>query len=218
MPSCRRRFGFGTETSKNHQATRTSFPSFPFIAFLSWPNTICLYYKHSRALSNMSFESDRQHLLSKPVVSPPHSSAASFVSAAAVTNPDDRQISPSQSTADLSDTASTLVPTETAYRGFPSKADYLAALRAWAEEKQYHQFDTALIGWYGTKTKADYLNKPGLELRTKSKARKEEKRRATVSDASGSSHSAAAAPKSKQSAFRWPRRATLSKLTSSTTR
>jgi hypothetical protein len=166
----------------------------------------------------MSFESDHQHLLAKPVVSPPHSSAASFVSVATVMNLDDRQISPSQSTADVSDTASTIIPTETAYRGFPSEADYLAALRAWVEEKQYTQFDTALIGWYGTKTKADYLNKPGLGLRTKSKARKEEKRRATVPDTSGSSDSAAPAPKSQQSAFRWPRRVTLSKLTPSTTR
>lgn len=195
---------------------RTSLPFFP-----SCPDQIrfvCIYYEHSRALSHMSFESDCQYLMAKPVVPPPHSSAASFVSVATITNPDDRQISPSQSTADFSDTASTIIPPATSYRGFPSEADYLAALRAWAEERQYIQLDTALVGWYGTKTKEDYLSKPGLGLRAKSKARKEEKRRATISGASENGNVAAPAPKSQQSAFRWPRRATQKKLTASTTR
>jgi hypothetical protein len=166
----------------------------------------------------MSFESARQHLLAEPVVPPQHSSASSFVSVATITNPDHRQLSPSQSTTDVSDTASTIIPPATSYRGFPSEADYLAALRAWAEERQYIQLDTALVGWYGTKTKADYLSKPGLGLRAKSKARKEEKRRATISRASGNGDVAAPAPKSQQSAFPWPCRATQSKLTPSTTR
>jgi hypothetical protein len=161
----------------------------------------------------MSFESDR-HLLAESGVRAPHSPNASLISVATATNPDGDQISPSQSGADLSDTASTIVPTETTYRGFPSEADYLAALRAWAEEKEYVQFDTALVGFYGTKTKADYLSKPGLGLRKKSKAQKEEKRRATVSGGDV----AAPAPKSQQSAFRWPRRATLSRLMPSTSK
>jgi hypothetical protein len=146
-----------------------------------------------------------------------------LISLATATNPeDDGQISPSESGADfLSDTASTIVPTDTTYRGFPSEADYLAALRAWAEEKQYVQFDTALVGWYGTKPKADYLSKPGgLGLRKKSNPQKEEKRRATVSGATGSSGHVVGhlAPKSQPSAFRWPRRATLSRLMPSTSK
>jgi hypothetical protein len=166
----------------------------------------------------MSFESDRQHLLAETILPPPHSSAASFVSVATVTPHKDRPVSPSQSATDIPDTASIVVPTQTPYRGFRSEADYLAALRAWAQEKQYVQLDTALIGWYGQKTKEDYLNQPGLGLRTKLKARKEEKRRATISGERGDGDVAAQASKSQHSAFRWPRRATLSKLTPTTTR
>ena len=164
----------------------------------------------------MSFESERQHLLAETILPPPHSSAASFMSVATITERKDGDVSPSQSTTEIPDTASIVVPMQTPYRGFPSEADYLAALRAWAEDKQYIQLDTALIGWYGKKTTEDFLNQPGLGLRTKSKAQKEEKRRGTISNATGGGKTAAA-PSSK-SAFRWPRRATLSKLTPSRTR
>lgn len=166
----------------------------------------------------MPFDSDHQHLLAETILPPPQSYAASFVSVATLIDHDNRPVSPSQSTREISDTASTIVPLETPYRGFPSEEDYLAALRAWAEEKKYIQLDTALIGWYGQKTKEDYLKQPGLGLRSKAKARKEEKRRATISGEGGSGAVAAAAPKSQVSTFRWPRRATLNKLTAMTTR
>jgi hypothetical protein len=196
-------------------APPTSCPSFPVLP--CGPSTKLSSHKHSQALSNMSFESDR-HLLAESVVRSPHSPTASLISVATATNPDGDQISPSQSGADWSDTASTIAPTETTYRGFPSEADYLAALRAWVEEKQYVQFDTALVGFYGTNPQADCLSKPGLGLRKKSKAQKEGKRRATVSGATGSGDVAAPAPKSQQSAFRWPRRSTLSRLMPSTSK
>jgi hypothetical protein len=157
-------------------------------------------------------------LLAETILPPPHSSAASFISVATITDHKDGTSSASHSTAEIPDTASIVVPTQTPYRGFPSEAAYLAALRAWAAEKEYVQMDTALIGWYGRKTKEDYLNQPGLGLRTKYKARKEEKRRATISGESGSGDIAASTPKSQLSALRWPRRATLSKLTPTTTR
>lgn len=171
-----------------------------------------------KTLSRMSFESDRQRLLAETPLPIPDSSAASFVSVATVTDRKDRDVSPSTSTADIPDTASNIAPSSTPYRGFPSEAAYLAALRAWAEEREHVQLDTALVGWYGTKTKEHYLSQPGLDLRSKFKARKEEKRRATIAVESGSGHSAAPAPKSQSSALRWPRRATLSKLTQTTTR
>jgi hypothetical protein len=169
-------------------------------------------------LSNMSFESDRQHLLADTILPPPHSSAASFVSVATITDHKERDASPSPSTTAIPDPAPIVVPTQTPYRGFPSEADYLAALSAWAKEKEYVQFDTALIGWYGQKTKEYYLSQPGLGLRKKAKARKEEKRRATISGESEHGDSAAPASKSHLSGLRWPRRATLGKLTPTTTR
>jgi hypothetical protein len=165
----------------------------------------------------MSFESDRQHLLADTILPPPHSSAASFVSVATITDHKEPDASPSQSATDIPNAASIAVPVQTSYRGFPSEAEYLAALRAWAKEKEYVQFDTALIGWYGRKTKEDYLNQPGLGLRKKAKARKEEKRRATISGESGSGDAATPAAKSQPSGLRWPRRATLGKLMPTTT-
>ena len=165
----------------------------------------------------MSFESDRQHLLANTILPPPHSSAASFVTVETITDHKEADASPSQSTTEIPDTASIAAPIQTPYRGFPSEADYLAALRAWAKEKEYVQFDTALIGWYGQKTKEHYLSQPGLGLRKKAKARKEEKRRATISGESGSGDTAAPASKSQLSGLRWPRRATLGKLMPTTT-
>ena len=166
----------------------------------------------------MSFESDRQHLLADTILPPPHSSAASFVSVATITDHKERNASPSPSTTKIPDTASIVVPMQTPYRGFPSEADYLAALHAWAKEKEYVQFDTALIGFYGRKTQEDYLSQPGLGLRKKAKARKEEKRRATISGESERGDSAAPVSTSQLSRLRWPRRATLGKLTPTTTR
>jgi hypothetical protein len=166
----------------------------------------------------MSFESDRQHLLADTILPPPHSSAASFVSVATITDHKERDASLSPSTADIPDTASIVVPKQTPYRGFPSEEDYLAALRAWAKDKEYVQFDTALIGFYGRKTKEDYINQPGLGLRKKAKERKEEKRRATILGESERSGSAAPESTSQLSRLRWPRRATLGKLTPTTTR
>ena len=103
----------------------------------------------------MSFESDRQHLLADTILPPPHSSAASFVSVATITDHKERDASPSPSTTKIPDTASIVIPMQTSYRGFPSEEAYLAALHAWAKEKEYVQFDTALIGFYGRKTQED---------------------------------------------------------------
>ena len=166
----------------------------------------------------MSFESDRRHLLAETILSPPQSSAASFVSVATITDRKDRDVSPSQSTVTIPDTASIVVPIQTPYRGFPSEAAYLAALRSWAADKEYVQMDTALVGWYGKKTREDYLNQPGLGLRDKMKVRKEEKaRRATIAGESASGVTAPPSPPPSKSALRWPRRATLSKLAQTTT-
>jgi hypothetical protein len=70
------------------------------------------------------------------------------------------------------------------YRGFPSEAAYLDALRAWAEEKKYLRCDTELKGWFGTTTTEEYASRPKVELglnlglREKWRARKGRRREA----------------------------------------
>lgn len=73
------------------------------------------------------------------------------------------------------------------YRGFPSEAQYLAALNQWAESKKYIETtDTALIGFYGATTMEEYASRPTQDLGIKKKwrARKEAKR-AKQEDKSG---------------------------------
>ncbi len=80
-------------------------------------------------------------------------------------------------------------PSSRPYRGFPSEAHYLAALRAWAESKQYAEpFETGLVGFYGTKTMGELASKQpptfeGLRLKEKWRARRERKKEAAVAAA-----------------------------------
>ncbi|RMZ85041.1 hypothetical protein DV738_g5, partial [Chaetothyriales sp. CBS 135597] len=68
---------------------------------------------------------------------------------------------------------------EEQYRGFVSEEEYLKALREWIESKCYYESDTHIHGWYGTKTKQDYLNEPSIfgERRARKTAEKLEKER-----------------------------------------
>ncbi|KAM3423833.1 hypothetical protein BST61_g1232 [Cercospora zeina] len=59
----------------------------------------------------------------------------------------------------------TTTTTPTAYCGFPSQAEYLAALHEWAEEKRYLQPSTTTVtGYYGTETLEAYANRPKYEF------------------------------------------------------
>lgn len=84
-------------------------------------------------------------------------------------------------TTDNVDTQSILPPYSPptgSYRGHASEAEYLAALRAWAEEKMYDQpkDKCALPGFYGKETMRDCIAKnPELGLRLGRKKRKENK-------------------------------------------
>ena len=69
-------------------------------------------------------------------------------------------------------------PPTGSYRGHASEAEYLAALRAWAEEKMYDQpkDKCALPGFYGKETMRDCIAKnPELGLRLGRKKTKESK-------------------------------------------
>ncbi|KAL9594119.1 MAG: hypothetical protein Q9219_007209 [cf. Caloplaca sp. 3 TL-2023] len=61
------------------------------------------------------------------------------------------------------------------YGIYASEEEYLAALRAWVEEKSDVRLDdrTALTGFYGKETMQDYANRPGL--RSDRKKKREEK-------------------------------------------
>ena len=84
-------------------------------------------------------------------------------------------------TTDNADTQSILPPYSPptgSYRGHASEAEYLAALRAWAEEKMYDQpkDKCALPGFYGKETMRDCIAKnPELGLRLGRKKTKESK-------------------------------------------
>ncbi|KXS96027.1 hypothetical protein AC578_3922 [Pseudocercospora eumusae] len=60
--------------------------------------------------------------------------------------------------------ASTLRPAAQPYRGFASKAEYLAALHEWAESKRYNQPDTSIVGFYGDTTLETLASKPRMEF------------------------------------------------------
>ncbi|QDS70838.1 hypothetical protein FKW77_005140 [Venturia effusa] len=58
------------------------------------------------------------------------------------------------------------------YRGFPSKAAYLQALRQFADSKMYFETDSQLVGFYGTKTTEEILEEEG-GWRSKTKAQRQ---------------------------------------------
>ncbi|KAL9533859.1 hypothetical protein SMMN14_02889 [Sphaerulina musiva] len=72
------------------------------------------------------------------------------------THPTPRAASPTRTLVDASDSP---------YRGFPSKAHYLAALHEWAEEKRYLPAGTTTVeGFYGNTTLESYASRPKHEL------------------------------------------------------
>lgn len=72
------------------------------------------------------------------------------------------------------------------YRGFPSRAHYLAALNAWAESKRYLEpGDSGISGYYGQTTMEEYAQRPRVELGFSSwkrhrKEKKDAKRRSVT--------------------------------------
>ncbi|MCJ1435054.1 hypothetical protein MMC27_004424 [Xylographa pallens] len=54
--------------------------------------------------------------------------------------------------------------TPSRWGNYSTEAEYLTALRAWVEDKQYTApgDKSALVGFYGSKTMSDYASAPGL--------------------------------------------------------
>jgi hypothetical protein len=65
------------------------------------------------------------------------------------------------------------------YRGFPTEAHYLAALRSWADSKRYVENESALVGFYGETTMTEYCERPRVEFGFK-KLLRERKQRMTA--------------------------------------
>lgn len=125
-----------------------------------------------------STETDRRPLLSDSLAA---SETASLISQPyARHNDDDGEATPrAQSPAPTARRETLATATPQPYRGFPSEAHYLAALRAWAEEKKYIRYDTGLKGFYGERTVEEYASQPpvSLGIREKWRARKEKRGR-----------------------------------------
>jgi hypothetical protein len=132
-----------------------------------------------RQHQRQSIESDRLHLLSQEHNLPPSaltSQAPSVISRK--TSQTTLKAKDATPTEELNPTTSSppLSKTATAARRFTkSEEEYLAALRAWVEEKQYVSLgeNTQLTGFYGKKTMDMYIAKPGPNWGRKKRSKSE---------------------------------------------
>ena len=120
----------------------------------------------------------------EPSPNMPHSDPPEYYAPpAAAATPNTRRVRfstppPSPPPASDPDNAS-LLPSYSAakYGNYTSEADYLAALRAWAEEKTFVDLgDTGLVGFYGKTTMEGYIQRPGGGMRSKRKEKVETKK------------------------------------------
>jgi hypothetical protein len=115
-------------------------------------------YSHIVERHAPSMESDRRHLLAPsaaPSMAPSLASSrpASVVSFASDCNDTE---SPSRHSPKNHRTQSKK-SMNTPYKGFPSEAAYLKALLEFGKESEYFEPEDPLVGFYGSKTSADYM-------------------------------------------------------------
>ena len=134
-----------------------------------------------------STETDRRHLLAE---SEAPSKATSIIGSDADGDRTPRASSPARDSSrqfripsGRRDTIADPTPVSKPYKGFPSEAHYLAALREWADEQKYIKYDTMLSGFYGPTTLEEYASRPPVEIGLKKKwrerkAKKEERKAA----------------------------------------
>ena len=134
-----------------------------------------------RSKARTSVETERRHLLSESIAP---STATSIIGDYIDGDRTPRAHSPIRVSKVTNERCNTLPdpePTPQPYKGFPSEADYLQALREWAEEQKYIRHDTMLTGFYGHTTMEEYASRPRVETGLKKalrarKARKEERK------------------------------------------
>jgi hypothetical protein len=131
-----------------------------------------------------STETERRHLLS-PSVAPSESASMVYTPSEYDGDRTPRAASPAPTARRETLADPTAVAQPRPYRGFPSEEAYLDALREWAESKKYIYHETALNGFYGHTTMAEYASRPKIEMSLgikekwrARKARKEENKRA----------------------------------------
>ena len=126
----------------------------------------------------------KQSPAAEPCTNPPNSDPPEYYAPPASTAPPGarrvRFSTPPPSPPPASDPDNTsLLPSYSAakYGNYTSEADYLAALRAWAEEKAFVEpGDNGLIGFYGKTTMEGYIQRPGGGVRSKRKEKAETKK------------------------------------------
>ena len=131
-----------------------------------------------------SSATDNQSSDAEPSTNSPNSDPPEYYAPPASTaQPNARRVrfsTPPPSPPPASDPDNTsLLPSYSAakYGNYTSEADYLAALRAWAEEKTFVEpGDTGLIGFYGETTMEGYIQRPGGGMRSKRKEKVETKK------------------------------------------
>lgn len=116
----------------------------------------------SGTVMRTSTETDRRHLLAGSACQSEVSSLVDMESGDGERTPRaqspvrDAQSKPQETTAEL--------PPQS-YKGFPSKADYMTALNAWAESKRYLEpSDSSIPGYYGQTTMEEYAQRPRIQL------------------------------------------------------
>lgn len=130
-----------------------------------------------------STETDRRYLLAGSVC--PSGSASMIDIATCDGEKTPRAQSPVSAARDSQpDTAHD--PSLQTYKGFPSRAHYLAALNTWAESKRYLEpSDSTIPGYYGQTTMEEYAQRPSIEFgitswKRQRKERKDAKRRSVA--------------------------------------
>ena len=113
----------------------------------------------------------------EPSTNPPNSDPPEYYAPPASTStPNARRVRFSTPPPASEPDNSSLLPSYSAakYGNYASEADYLAALRAWAEEKAFvEQGDHGLVGFYGKTTMEGYIQRPGGGVRSKRKEKGE---------------------------------------------
>ena len=126
---------------------------------------------------------DNQSPAAEPSTNPPNSDPPEYYAPPAPTaRPHTRRVrfsTPPPSPPPAADPDNTsLLPSYSAakYGNYTSEADYLAALRAWVEEKTFvDPGDTGLVGFYGKTTMEGYIQRPDGGMRSKRKEKVETK-------------------------------------------
>ena len=175
-------------------------------------------------MARLSLESDRRHLLSSSassiapstnlsnhydptdsdsITTTPRQSTDTTTHHPIIAGPSSSSSSSSSSSASPTQATKATTTQPQPYRGFPSQEAYLEALRTWVQQRECAQLDTALIGWYGSKTTEDYMNRTDVDLnlglRNKLREMKREKqRRATIADTRATVRRGEATPNGEQ--------------------